>query len=405
MKVLFLSPHYPEEMLDFTRGLAEVGARVYGVGDMPAAGLPAKVKPYLYDYVQLQGLMNEDHALGRLVDIARQIGVDRVETLWEPLVLLAAAVREALGLPGMDRNTALGFRDKPIMKARLLPANVRVPCFGRSESDEGVLAAAREIGYPVVLKPVAGAGTADTWRVDDEQQAKAKLATMGHVAEVSIEEFIEGTEFTYDAVAINGKPAFESVTQYHPPPLQGRTLEWISPAQITLRDPYIPALDVGIQLGRQVLEVLGMGTGFAHMEWFKTKQGEAVFSEIACRSGGGKLMDAINYANDIDIYREWARAVCWHSFDAVPKRKYHVCSVFKRAQGQGRIVAIDGLDRVQQRCGPGLVVTDLLPIGHQRRNWKATLLGDGYVMLRSPDYRDLCEMRDVAVNELRMYAR
>lgn len=408
MKVLFLSPHYPEEMLDFTRGLAEVGARVYGVGDMPAGALPAKVKPYLYDYVQLPGLMNEEHALGRLVDIARQIGVDRVETLWEPLVLLAAAVREAVGLTGhagMDRDTALGFRDKPIMKARLAPANVRVPRFGRADSNEGVLAAAREIGYPVVLKPVAGAGTADTWRVDDEQQASAKLATMGHVAEVSIEEFIEGTEFTYDVVAIGGKPVFESVTQYHPPPLQGRTLEWISPAQITVRDPYIPALEVGIELGRQVLEVLRMGTGFAHLEWFKTKQGEAVFSEIACRSGGGKLMDAINYANDIDIYREWARAVCWHAFDAVPKRKYHVAAVFKRAQGQGRIVRIDGLDRVRQRCGPGLVAADLLPVGTPRRNWKQTLLGDGYVMMRSPDYRDLIEMRDVAVNELRMYAR
>jgi hypothetical protein len=405
MKVLFLSPHYPEEMLDFTRGLAEVGAQVYGVGEMPVGALPAKVKPYLHHYTQLPGMMNEDLALPRLVELARAIGVDRIETLWEPLVLLAAAVREAVGLPGMDRDTALGFRDKPIMKARLVPANVRVPRFGRSDSVEGTLQAAREIGYPVVLKPVAGAGTADTWRVDDEQQAMAKLATMGHVAEISIEEFIEGTEFTYDVVAIEGKPVFESITQYHPPPLQGRTLEWISPAQITLRDPYIPAFEVGIELGRQVLEVLRMGTGFAHMEWFKTKQGEAVFSEIACRSGGGKLMDAINYANDIDIYREWARAVCWHSFDAVPQRKYHVASVFKRAQGQGRIAHIEGLDRVRARCGKGLVVTDLLPVGHPRRNWKQTLLGDGYVMMRSPDYSDLIEMRDVAVNDLRLYAR
>jgi biotin carboxylase len=290
------------------------------------------------------------------------------------------------------------------MKDRLANAGVRVPRFGRADTVEGVLQAARTIGYPVVLKPVAGAGTADTWRVDDEQQARAKPATMSHVAEVSIEEFIDGSEFTYDLVAIDGKPVFESVTQYHPPPLQGRTLQWISPAQITLRDPYIPALEVGIALGRQVLEALRMGTGFAHMEWFKNHQGEAVFSEIACRSGGGKLMDAINYANDIDIYREWARAVCWHSFEAEPQRKYHVCAVFKRAQGQGRITHIEGLDRVRQRCGPGLVVTDLLPIGHPRRNWKATLLGDGYVMMRSVDYRDVFEMRDVAVNQLRMYA-
>jgi hypothetical protein len=402
---MFLSPSYPEEMLDFTRGLAEVGAKVYGVGEMPAQALPGKVKPHLHDYLQLQGMMNEERALGPLVDAARRIGADRIETLWEPLVLLAAAAREAVGLPGMDRNTALGFRDKPIMKERLARAGgIRVPRFGRADTVEGVLQAARTIGYPVVLKPVAGAGTADTWRVNDEDEAKAKLATMGHVAEVSIEEFISGTEFTYDVVAIEGKPVFESVTQYHPPPLQGRTLQWISPAQITLRDPTIPALEVGIALGHQVLDALDMGTGFAHMEWFKTNKGEAVFSEIACRSGGGKLMDAINYANDIDIYREWARAVCWHAFDAVPQRKYHVCSVFKRAQGQGRITRIEGLDRVRQRCGRGLVVEDLLPVGTPRRNWKATLLGDGYVMMRSVDYRDVCEMRDVAVNALRLYA-
>jgi biotin carboxylase len=403
-KILFLSPHYPEEMLDFTRGLAEVGAQVYGVGELPAAALPAKVTRHLHDYLQLPGLMDETQAHDRLVEAAQAIGADRVETLWEPLVLLAASVRETLKLPGMDRNTALGFRDKPIMKARLVDAGVRVPRFGRADSVEGVLEVAREVGYPVVLKPVAGAGTADTWRVDDEQQARAKLATMSHVAEVSVEEFIAGEEFTYDAVAIEGKPVFESITQYHPPPLQGRTLEWISPAQITLRDPYIPATQVGVELGRQVLEALGMDTGFVHMEWFKNRQGEAVFSEIACRSGGGKLMDAINFANDIDIYREWARAVCWRSFEAVPQRKYHVAAVFKRAQGQGRITRIDGLDQLRRRCGSGLVAVDLLPVGHPRRNWKHTLLGDGYVMMRSVDYRDVCEMRDVAVNALRMFA-
>ncbi len=404
MKVLFLSPHYPEEMLDFTRGLAEVGARVYGVGDMPVEALPAKVRPYLHEYVRLGGLMDEERAVGPLVELARRIGADRVETLWEPLVLLAARVREEAGIPGMDRHTALGFRDKPIMKARLVAAGVRVPRFGRADSVSGVLAAAQQIGYPVVLKPVAGAGTADTWRVDDEAQARAKLATMAHVPEVSVEEFIEGSEFTYDAVTIEGQPVFESVTQYHPPPLQGRTLEWISPAQITLRDPYIPATQCGIALGRQAIEALHMGTGFVHMEWFKNRHGEAVFSEIACRSGGGKLMDALDFANDIDIYREWARAVCWHAFEAQPQRKYHVVSVFKRALGQGRITRIEGLEQVRRRCGPGLVVEDLLPVGHPRRNWKQTLLGDGYVTMRSVDYRDACEMRDVAVNALRLYA-
>jgi len=404
MKVLFLSPHYPVEMLDFSRGLAEVGATVYGVGDVPASHLPQRVRPYLHDYVQVPSLLHGEQALETLCELVRRVGADRVETLWEPLVLLAARVRERTGIAGMDHDTALGFRDKPVMKARLVEAGVRVPRFARADTIESVLRAAREIGYPVVLKPVAGAGSADTWRADDEAAARARLATMGHVPEVSIEEFIEGDEFTYDAVVIEGHPAIESVTQYHPPPLQGRSQEWISPAQITLRDPYIPAIRGGIELGRDVLHALRMGTGFVHMEWFRTPDGEAVFGEIACRSGGAKLMDGIDYANDIDVFREWARAVCWHSVEANPHRRYHVAVVFKRAHGQGRITRIEGLDAVRRRAGAGLVEVDLLPLGHPRRNWKETLLSDGYVVMRSVDYDDLCGMRDVAVEQLRMYA-
>ena len=40
MDVLMFSPGYPAEMPYFTRGLAEVGARVWGIGDQPAGALP-----------------------------------------------------------------------------------------------------------------------------------------------------------------------------------------------------------------------------------------------------------------------------------------------------------------------------------------------------------------------------
>ena len=41
MDVLFLAPGYPGEMPLFTRALAEVGARVIGVGDQHVDALPA----------------------------------------------------------------------------------------------------------------------------------------------------------------------------------------------------------------------------------------------------------------------------------------------------------------------------------------------------------------------------
>src|SRR5690606_19682670 len=132
--------------------------------------------------------------------------------------------------------------------------------------------------------------------------------------EVNLEEFIEGEEFTYDTVCIDGEPVFESVAQYFPKPLDGRAHEWITPAQIVFRDPYQPALMPGVELGRKVIKALGMTTGFTHMEWYKKPDGEAVFGEIAARSPGGKLVDQMNFANDFDVYREAARAICWKSF-------------------------------------------------------------------------------------------
>lgn len=409
MNVLFISPHYPEEMQDFTRGLAQVGARVYGLADADPGAIPPRVRRYLSGYVQCRDLRNVDAVVRDVRAAFGPLSFDRVECMWEPHVILGATLRQALGVTGMDVNTAIGFRDKTVMKERLVQKGLRVPRHARVTSATQARDAAAELGFPLVIKPTAGAGTADTHGVGSEAELDEVLARVAHVlarpgGELSVEEYIEGEEFTYDAVAIAGKPVFESVAQYHPKPLESRNLEWISPAQLVFRDPYRPDLMPGIELGRKVLEALSMGTGFVHMEWFRKPDGEVVFGEIAARNGGAKLVDQMNFANDFDVYREWARATCWHVFEDQPRRRHHVAVVFKRAMGQGRIARIEGLDALRGFCGQGLVLEHLLPIGQPRRNWRSTLLSDGYVLMRDPDYQRTLDMMRFAVNHLRLYA-
>ena len=96
---------------------------------------------------------------------------------------------------------------------------------------------------------------------------------MRGVGEASCEEYIEGEEFTFDTVCIDGKPAYENVAQYLPKPIEMRSLEWVSPVIITVRDMKQPKIQGGIALGRKVLSALGMGDGFTHMEWFLTPEG------------------------------------------------------------------------------------------------------------------------------------
>jgi biotin carboxylase len=404
MRVVFLSPAFPPEMIQYTRGLAEVGAEVYGIGDTPRAALPAEVKPHLHDYLQVPGILDEDDVIERATGWLRGKSVDRVLANWEVLVMLAARLRERWGIPGMSPDTVHGFRDKELMKERVRAAGLRVPRSRRAKTEAELCEAAEAIGMPLVVKPIAGAGSADTYAVRTPGELAAAIQATRNVPEVSCEEYIEGEEFTFDTVCIEGKPAFENIAAYLPKPLEARSLEWVSPVIITVRDMGQPKFAKGIELGRRVLQALGMTDGFTHMEWFLNPQGEAVFGEIGCRPGGAHLVDQMNYTCDIDLFREWARVACWQSFGAPTERKYNVGIVFKRALGRGRITRIEGLEQWLREAGSWVVEERLLRPGMQRRNWKQTLLSDGHVVVRHPDWNEAHRLSFAAATRIRLFA-
>jgi hypothetical protein len=178
----------------------------------------------------------------------------------------------------------------------------------------------------------------------------------------------------------------------------------VSPQTITLREVMAPALDSGRKLGVEVLKALSFRTGFTHMEWFLKPSGEAVFGEIAARPPGARSTEVMNYGADLDVFTGWAEAVCHRRFSQPIARRYNAAVIFKRAQGQGRIQRIEGLERLLARYGEAIVSVDLLPVGAPRRNWKQTLLSDGHVILRHPHLPTCLEMADRVGVELQMYA-
>lgn len=396
MDVLFLSPGYPYEMPFFVRALAQAGARVLGVGDGPALGLPDWVRPHLHAYLQVDC---SDPAKV-LAAVKQRFGrPDRIEALWEPRVMLAAYLREQLGVPGLLPATAHHFRDKGAMKAVLRKHGVRVPRSGRATTQAEVRELAHQVGYPLVVKPIDGAGSAHTHRLDSEAQLEAVLPTLGGVAEVSVEEYIEGEEYTVDALVKDDVLVWAHVNWYRPKPIVARNDASLSPQDITVRR-WTPRLQAGVELAKQATAALRPGTGFIHLEWFSRPDGEAVFGECAARVGGAHLIDNMNYATDRDWCRAWAELVVGRHPGPQPEMKYNVAVIFKRARGQGTIRAVEGLDEVKRACGRWLVVEDLLPIGARRRDWKATLKSDGHLIVRHPDLDRCLEMADLISDRL-----
>jgi biotin carboxylase len=403
--VLMIMPGYPGEMPHFTRGLSEQGAQVIGVAQGAWEELPELAQRHLSGYIQVPELFSDEpRAIARIRAAVGDRAIDRVCCLWEPGVELAAAIREAVGAPGQSREQAHAFRNKDVMKQVLAAAGVRVPRHAAADTVRGVREAAEQVGYPLIIKPIAGAGSQDTYRCDDAADVEAALAKLGHVPEVNVEEFIDGEEFTYDTICAGGDIRYFHIGYYRPRPLIARTEEWISPQTLSYRHVDDPRVAGGRALGEQVIAAMGYDTGFTHMEWYRKPDGEVVFGEIAARPPGARTVDLMNFASDIDLFVGWAEAELHGTFSIEVERKYNCACITKRAIGQGRITRIDGLDRVRARCGDWICAVDLLPVGAHRRDWKATLLSDGHVTLRHPDWQETMDMADFVGTELRMYA-
>ncbi|NND00966.1 MAG: ATP-grasp domain-containing protein [Gammaproteobacteria bacterium] len=404
MNVILISPGYPNDMPEFTRGLAQSGAKVIGVGDQGRDALPTLVRESLSAYVQVASLWNTAEIIAELQQQLAGVGVDRIECLWEPGIMLAAELRSHFSLPGLSIEQAHRFRDKEAMKLALDAAGIRTPRHIAVNSAADCWDAAEEIGFPVIVKPIAGAGSSDTYRVNDADELRSVLPLLRHVDTVSVEEFVDGEEYTFDTITVGGEIKYYNVAWYRPRPLIARSNEWISPQVIALRDVDQPELAEGIRMGHAVIEALEFDTGFTHMEWYRKADGEVVFGEIGARPPGAHQVDQMKFACDFDVFRAWGEAITHGRMDTEIERLYNVAIIFKRARGVGRISRIEGMDSLQQRFGEHVVWETLLRPGAPRRDWLKTLVSDGFVMLRHVDLQRTLDMADAVGTDLHLYA-
>ena len=85
------------------------------------------------------------------------------------------------------------------------------------------------------------------------------------------------------------------------------------------------------EAGRWTLKAFDVRERFFHIEFFRTRDGQLVALEVNMRPPGGLTMEMFNFANDIDMYREWTNVVVFNRFTADYSRPYHCCYVGRRS--------------------------------------------------------------------------
>jgi biotin carboxylase len=158
MNVIFIEPSFPYNQREFVRALHAAGANVIGIGERPESTLSDELRHWLGEYVQIRSVVDEDALLKAVRYVQGQLWVDRMEATIEAHIMAAAAVREKTGIPGTSTRTAWLCRDKPAMKEVLREAGVPCAMSTRATSPQDARDFADTVGYPLILKPPAGAG-------------------------------------------------------------------------------------------------------------------------------------------------------------------------------------------------------------------------------------------------------
>ena len=405
MNVILVEPAFPYNQREFARGLAAAGAGVIGIGERPVEALDGELKRWLDHYEQVSSVVDEGALLAAVRRVQRHVHVDRMEATVEAHIMAAAAVREATGIVGTSVHTAWLCRDKPAMKEALRAAGV--PCAQSTSVSErdGAHAFAAQVGYPLIVKPRAGAGASGTHRVDSgaELDAVLRASGVGRGASVALEEFIEGHEGFIDTIAIGGQVAHEFISHYYPGVLVAMRERWISPQIVATNRMDAAGYEEVRAMTRRVIEVLGIGTSATHMEWFFGPRG-LKFSEIGCRPPGVGQWDVYAAANEFDIYREWARAVAFGRSVDRPSRRYACGMIALRPDRDGRITGYDGAERVFAKFSDAIVASHLPPPGTPTQPIEAGYMANAWLRMRHPDYDQLRAMLDFVGETLRVRA-
>jgi biotin carboxylase len=397
--VIYTCPNYTPnavKFLDILTGLD--GIRLHLISQEPLSWLPATVSQRVHGFRQISDVFQTSELIAAMRSIGDEQGeIYRLIGAVEPLQVHLAEAREALGIVGMGVEVALNFRDKYRMKS-IFRAN-NLPCARAQEvkTIQDALDFVEKVGYPVVLKPIDGAGSLSTFKVHQMDELHAAMTQLdGRIA--IAEEFVTGEEHSLDTFVCNGVPLFHSISHYAPNPLDAMRNPWIQWQVLVPMEVESPAYDDIREAGFAALKALGVKNGITHMEWFRRSDGSIAISEVAARPPGAQIMTLLSRAANFDAIAAWAKLMIFGEFE-VPSRKYAVGGAYLRGQGTGRVKAIYGLEGIRQQYGH-LICDEHIPAvgsvgtGHYE--------GEGYIIVRHPETEVVKTAIAAMVREIRV---
>jgi biotin carboxylase len=249
-----------------------------------------------------------DHAA--IVDATNTRDLLRIATEFRPNAILSeqtdvavpavAHVAEQLGLPGIGYQSAIRATDKWEMREACRRAKLAIPTYRLAKSTEEAVAAARDIGLPVIVKPTDGQSSRGVTKVTDIAAvagAAERALEASRSRRVLVEELMVGRESSIESSVIGESVHVLGICE---------KVKCAPPYSFDLQLIYPGAFPLDIleeirELNRNVISAIGIRMGLVHAEVMITAEGVRLI-EIAARGCGARVAtDLLPELTGIDL--------------------------------------------------------------------------------------------------------
>ncbi len=305
MNVVILSPHFPPNHINYVKAVKNQGDVAIGIGD--CADPSWDVRNELDEYVYVPDMMNYDAMVRAMGYITSKYGkIDRIDSQNEWWLGIESQLRLDFNIFGQKPEQTDVNRSKLGMKEVARGANIPVARGCEVESLDQLRKFVKEVGFPIVVKPVVGVGASATYAIHNQEE-------LDHCFEFIhgryiCEEFISGDTVTFDGfVDRHGQILFYTSHEYN-----ASVMDCVNDARSMFYFNRVHVDPVLEDLGRRAVAAFGVRERFFHIEWFRTKNRTETeeptycFLEINVRPPGLYTIDMMNYSADISLYDVWA---------------------------------------------------------------------------------------------------
>lgn len=375
MNVIILSPHFPSNHINYARAVKQFGDTAIGIGDSP--DISEELRQTLDEYVYVPNMTDYDTMLRTVGYLTSKYGkIDRIDSQNEYWLGIEAKLREDFNIFGQKPSQTDINRSKLGMKEVARRSGLPVARGLEVESVQQLKAFAKEVGYPIVVKPVVGVGASVTYAIASEEE-------LDHVFEYIhgryiCEEFIKGDIVTFDGfVNRHGEILFQTSHEYN-----AGVMESVNEAKslyyynVTEIDPVLA------QLGAQCVKAFDVRERFFHIEWFRTAPHTYCFLEINVRPPGLYTIDMMNYSADIDLYATWAASFHDSDYVKLPKVKYSIGFAGRRVNEN----FVHSYDEVMREFSDCMVTSAPVPGAY------ADAMGEYFFLVRHHDTEKVKEI-------------